>query len=568
MARLSENEEIISFRNRYLSKEGVYHWIEWRTKPEGDLVYAVARDVTDKVKAEEALRNRLEFEKMISELSSLFINITPGEIDDAINHALRAVTAFFKADRGCLCQVISDEQNAGETGVWCTSSSQREQPGREKIRVDFQPWWYKQISAGDYYWISSSEDIPADGVAEKQEFEEMGLQSRLYLPVMRDGKIHSYFILDSQREIEWSQDQVVLLRIAAELIVNALVRYDHDQQIRAMSFHDRLTGLYNRNYFVTEMQRLEGSRNYPIAIISADLDGLKLINDTLGHSMGDRYLQAGANLLKGAIRSSDLLARVGGDEFALVLPGAARKAAEELIKRINNHVKSYNQKTPDFPLSISLGLAISENQEMSLETTYQDADAMMYKEKLKRGKNHRTTIIQSMLSSLQKEETVFNEKLQELSVKLGQAAGLEPEEIARLQLFTRVYHLGLVNIPKELLKENAGLSEGEVERIRQHPERGYRIALASDELTDVAELILCHHEKYDGSGYPRGLAGDDIPLPCRILSIVESYLLATGIDAHSPGRQPSAALSEIESESGKSFDPCLVEKFAELIMAQ
>lgn len=344
-------------------------------------------------------------------------------------------------------------------------------------------------------------------------------------------------------------------------------RKEAEEKIRYYSFHDQLTGLYNRNYFINEMKRLEDSRDYPIAIISADLDGLKLINDTLGHNMGDLYLQAGANLLKEVVRSSDLLARVGGDEFAMVLPGTDRKAARDLVERIYSHLESYNKKTTDLPLSISLGLAVSENKEMSLETTYHDADAMMYKEKLKRGKDHRTRIIQAMLSYLQKEGSVFNEKLQELSVKLGQAAGLDAGEIARLQLFARIYHLGLVNTPKKLLEKNAGLSEGEKERIRQHPERGYRIALASEELADVAELILYHHEKYDGSGYPRGLAGNEIPLPCRILSIVEAYLIFTGFDSDSPGRQPSEALAAIEAESGKSFDPYLVEKYTELIMA-
>ncbi len=163
-------------------------------------------------------------------------------------------------------------------------------------------------------------------------------------------------------------------------------RKNYMAKLEHISFHDRLTGLYNRHYFDNELERLSKSREYPISIISADLDGLKLINDTLGHAEGDRYLQAGAELLKSALRASDILARVGGDEFALLLPHTSQKSGEELVNRIRLRIDQYNREKKGMPISISIGLAVSKSSEQSLEEIYMKADNSMYDDKLQRGK--------------------------------------------------------------------------------------------------------------------------------------------------------------------------------------
>lgn len=156
------------------------------------------------------------------------------------------------------------------------------------------------------------------------------------------------------------------------------------EALRYASFHDQLTGLYNRHYFVNEIKRLEHSREHPIAIISADLDNLKDINDTGGHAAGDKYLQACAAIFKETLRGYDLLARIGGDEFALVLNQTDRAAGENIMKRIMRNVEKYNRANTAMPLSISMGLAVSEAPDQPLEKTLRDADTLMYKEKQQR----------------------------------------------------------------------------------------------------------------------------------------------------------------------------------------
>ncbi|MCJ7806480.1 MAG: diguanylate cyclase [Clostridia bacterium] len=158
----------------------------------------------------------------------------------------------------------------------------------------------------------------------------------------------------------------------------------NEAKLQFLSMHDSLTGLHNRAYFDNEMNRLEGAREYPITIISADLDWLKMVNDKLGHQVGDNLLKACAQILQDSLRSSDISARIGGDEFAVIMPRTDKMSAEEIIIRINHNIALYNQLNQDMLLSISLGLSVSENKNQLLTETFKKADTDMYRDKTER----------------------------------------------------------------------------------------------------------------------------------------------------------------------------------------
>lgn len=158
------------------------------------------------------------------------------------------------------------------------------------------------------------------------------------------------------------------------------LRKQTEQQLRYQGTHDALTGIYNRLFFEEELERLERSREYPISILVADIDGLKKVNDTFGHFAGDVLIQKATGLLSSVFRSEDVLARIGGDEFSALLPRTDSQAAEKIARRIREELKKNNQLYPDTTVNISLGLATAEHD--SLVKTFTIADQKMYQEKI------------------------------------------------------------------------------------------------------------------------------------------------------------------------------------------
>ncbi|NLY39889.1 MAG: diguanylate cyclase [Firmicutes bacterium] len=349
---------------------------------------------------------------------------------------------------------------------------------------------------------------------------------------------------------------------------NITERFSYEARLKYISLHDPLTGLYNRAYYENELQRLEGDREYPVAIISADLDGLKLINDILGHKEGDRMLKVCALVLKKALRKSDIIARVGGDEFVLLMPRTDQKAMEKVAARIRMEIENYNRQHWDLPISMSIGMAVSKGPAQSLEETYIAADSLMYRDKLNNSEKARNRIVRALLAGLAEHDYFSSEqteRIQELCWKLGQRAGLNMHQLTDLQLLAQVQDLGMVGIADTLLVKKDNFTEEEWEVVCRHPEKGFRIASSSPDLSHVADLILRHHENWDGSGYPLGLQGKAIPIECRILAIANAYNDMVSPPPRGRGMNDAAAAAELINSAGTRFDPELVDLFLSVL---
>jgi len=158
-------------------------------------------------------------------------------------------------------------------------------------------------------------------------------------------------------------------------------RKEMEEWLRYLNLHDKPTGLYNRNYFEEEMERMQSGRFDPVGIVVCDVDGLKLVNDHLGHQAGDELLAAVANILSRSFRSSDVVARIGGDEFAILLPQCVPEAVDTAVQRIREQVANSRHKTPPVPISLSLGWAVKTNAHENMEEVFREADNRMYREK-------------------------------------------------------------------------------------------------------------------------------------------------------------------------------------------
>ncbi|MEW5897748.1 MAG: HD domain-containing phosphohydrolase [Bacillota bacterium] len=345
-------------------------------------------------------------------------------------------------------------------------------------------------------------------------------------------------------------------------------RKEMEERLKYLSLHDPLTGLYNRAYFEQEMRRTEDDRNVPVGIIVCDVDGLKLVNDSLGHEKGDALLAATAAAIKSAFRKGDMIARIGGDEFAALLPKTDRAAVESACSRIRKAVAEHNAACPELPLSISIGFAVASGGPVDLDRLPREADNNMHREKLHRTTSTRSAIVQALTKALEARDHLTEghaERLQELVAALAADLGLPEYKIADLRLLARFHDIGKVGIPDRILFKPGSLTPEEIKEMQRHCEIGYRIALSIPDLAPIAEYIRKHHEWWNGKGYPLGLKGEEIPLECRILAIADAYDAMTSDRPYRRKMRPEEAVAELKKWAGIQFDPRLVERFVGLL---
>ena len=332
-------------------------------------------------------------------------------------------------------------------------------------------------------------------------------------------------------------------------------RKDDEEKMRYLSYHDTLTGLFDRAGLDAELTGLDQDEHLPLSVIMADLNGLKIINDTYGHAVGDRFLQQFADILRQVCRATDVIARWGGDEFVILLPQTSQTDAECVVDRI-----LLSCRAPFFegiPISVALGLACKEYEE-PISIILQTAENRMYKQKLTESRSHKSAVLNALRSTLQEkscETDTHGENMKEAAQFIGVKLGLSHDEMVRLDLLIQLHDIGKINMPAELLQKEGPLTFEEWELMRQHPEIGYRIARNTDDVSHVAEEILSHHERWDGTGYPNGLMGTDIPLLARITALADAYeIMKNGRPYKKPMTNEEIRL-EIQRCSGKQFDP-------------
>ena len=338
------------------------------------------------------------------------------------------------------------------------------------------------------------------------------------------------------------------------------------ERIEYLSYHDQLTGLYNRHYFEHSLQRLNTRRNLPLALVMADLNGLKLTNDAFGHAIGDLLLQQTAEIIRKACRADDIIARLGGDEFVLVLPRTGAAEAEQVIRRIA--AAAAQVKVGTIQISLSIGFAIRERLEDQQQDVLKLAEDRMYRQKLTDSPVLRSMIISLIQSRLMENpyEARHARRVSEICVDIGKALQMDERAVSDLKKIGFMHDLGKIAIAGEILGKSDRLTEAEWREIYRHSEISYRILGSVSDLSELSEYALAHHERWDGGGYPRSIAGGDIPLAGRIVALADAYEAMTSPRPWRPAYPEEYVLKELRENAGQQFDPELVQVFLEKVL--
>ncbi len=352
---------------------------------------------------------------------------------------------------------------------------------------------------------------------------------------------------------------------------NITKRKQQEDTLRYLNHHDVLTGIYNRSYLEEKRLEIDTEKNLPLSIIVCDVDGLKLVNDAFGHAAGDTLLKITTDILVQSTRKDDIIIRTGGDEFCILLPNTSYQEAEIFQNVI--HDKSHEGKlTVENDLlypSISTGCSTKTNISSNFEEIFKEAEDYMYQHKLLARKGVHSMFLKYITTTIFEKSNETQEHCQRMAnmaKALGEQLQLPNRDLDTLELAASLHDIGKISIDLSILQKPEKLNNDEWEIIKKHPETGWRIAQAVPDLYQISDIILYHHERWDGTGYPRGLAGNAIPLMSRIITIVDSFDAMTQDRPYQKGISTNVAIEEIKKNMGKQFDPQLSQIFIDKIL--
>jgi len=332
--------------------------------------------------------------------------------------------------------------------------------------------------------------------------------------------------------------------------------------IKNLSITDRLTDIYNRRFFEEELIRVDKKENYPIGIIMADLNGLKLVNDTYSHRDGDELLKLAVKHIQNNCRKMTL-ARLGGDEFGILIKNINKEDLQKVYERLVNNLKGIRHK--EIELSITFGKALKENESQDIEDVLKEADEDMYRNKLMTSSSHKLSIVELLLATFHKKykkEEEHSYRVAEYLEKFGRVLKLENTQIEFLKAAGIFHDIGKVTIDYSIFEKEGPLTKEEKNKYRKHVENSYKILSQSSVFSYISDVVLSHHERIDGRGYPRGLKGDEISLEAKMLAICDTYDKMKNFK----GMSYDFLIEEMKFASGTQLDKKLVDIFIKKII--
>jgi len=395
-------------------------------------------------------------------------------------------------------------------------------------------------------------------------FQDGGASESVIIEVQQPCKSHALVWVEISSRFRRNENSDIEMVGVSRNIDN---RKKAEAEILYLSYNDQLAGLHNRRYFVENYDLLNIAANLPITMVFADVNGLKFTNDVFGHAAGDRLLVSFADILKKTVRKNDILARVGGDEFIVLLTKTDEQRGRAWISELESRLSSVSSNHG--LLSVSLGMKTKHEVEEKFDEIYKIAEDMMYRQKAfdrQRFKSDLLYRIKQDLFSAVPQERSHSDAVARLARMIGLTMGMSSIDVEELELAGALHDIGKIGIDLELLKKTEPLTAAERDEIGRHAEIGYRILETVEIFSGVGKAILHHHERIDGKGYPQHLRQNEIPIKSRILAVAEAFDAMTRAHPRSPAKTRAEAIKELKKNAGTQFDVDVVRAFVEDVL--
>ncbi|NLG04571.1 MAG: diguanylate cyclase, partial [Clostridia bacterium] len=374
----------------------------------------------------------------------------------------------------------------------------------------------------------------------------------------------------------WYQIQYKDLRnqhdqyLGSLLVFNDITQ-EHElmENLEYSAIHEQLTGLYNTSYYNQQMKEFEKDENMPLAIALWNINGLKMMNDFYGNERANQAVKVVAKCIKRGLHEGDIAIRMYGDETMVIMKNTFEKEAVSRMNKISRWIHS--NKDAGFYISAEFGVAVKMIATDSIEECLTSARNTMYQKKMLNQDSVRSSILNSLKSSLREsdfETEQHAERTSTMAIELGKRLGLDDRELGELSLVSVLHDIGKLSIPDNILQKAQKLDDEEWEIMKNHTIKGYELAKISPELEGIADAILHHHEKWDGTGYPSGLREEEIPLNSRIITVVDSFDVMTHDRPYHTAITVKQAKEKLIQCAGTQFDPMIVKTFLQMLESQ
>ncbi|MEA1958048.1 MAG: PAS domain S-box protein [Chloroflexota bacterium] len=574
-----------------VDKAGSYRPIEYSAKviqEEGQYAgaRAVVRDIGDRKRAEDVIQRhtkRMETLHAVAHIVNQSVHL--GRM---LDDALVRICEVMDAEHGIVYRLDAEEQSLrleAQRGVPAEALSLISVIRLTDDEFDRMQGWKRAVNSYGEAFDSHNLQLIRD-VAER-----VGIRSFALVRISIGEGDQGVLGVFSAEHREYSEDDLDLLSAIADELAVGIGHVQLLEKTREMSVTDELTGLYNRRHFFAmleaEMHRSQRSSR-PFSLVMLDLDGFKEYNDKFGHTNGDSVLQSVAQVLRSSIRKSDMAFRYGGDEFALIISAADGERALRVVQRTKAKWQS-TVRTQSLVLEgrigFSTGIAEYPENAESADGLVFLTDAALYQAKRKGGFSDKLVSELRTLSpeilDVATQDQVYalaatvdardpytyghSKRVAEIAVSIGKAIGLSDEELAKLNAAALLHDIGKVGVPDAILTKFGQPTSEEWIIIKRHCAEGAKIVGYVKELEILVPVILHHHEWYDGTGYPDGLKGADIPIGARITSVADAYDTMVTKRPYRKVISHKEACEELQRYGGRQFDPKLVEVWCRLV---